>query len=532
MATSIFSIIEGLTVEKEDIIEAEVFSEQLMSSLFPTYDFRQGTALRDMVIRPNATLLALINKAVKHQFDNTDIASITNETDPDVVDSRLSNFFISRKSGNNAVVKARLYFSFPTTNTIPTIIPSGSYFSVDNETQFFPQGSISVNPDPGPELRDPLKYYFLYDSGEGLHYVDIDLESQKPTEDANINEGDLLYFTLFSPYFVSGEILYLVDTAVNTETNEDMVDRAYSSISTRNLINTPSIISGITDQFNYIKKVYPVGLGNDDLYRDLITINRIDENAETQTSVYHRGGHVDVYVDSPIVKQNLQFTLDEESSFEIKGPVIDVVRAGETQPGKISDTTPITEPYTFTPVNVSTYSENGIPDVPEDDLGLSTEQVLKVTFPLAAPGNTVTMSMETYTGLNAVSNAINSEDQRVVCADYLVRAFSPVYLDITIKFRNSHDEVLLNAKVEEYLNSIPNGGTLYIANLIEVLQDNGLSNFATPIGVKAIELNRYRERDSLNPNDTNDVVTDVFDSHQLRTTQLFKLGNMEFREIS
>lgn len=530
MATSIFSIIEGLTVEKEDIIEAELFSEQLMSSLFPTYDFRQGTALRDMVIRPNATLLALINKAVKFQFDDTDIINITDETDPDIVDSRLSNFFITRKSGNSSVVKARLYFSFPTTTPIPTIIPSSAYFSVDNELQFFPQGSISVNPDPGPQLRDPAKYYFLYDSGEDLHYIDVDLEAQTPNENANLTEGDLLYFTLFSPYFISGEILYLIETAINTETNEEMVERAYTSISTRNLINTPSIISSILDQFNYVKNVYPVGLGNDDLYRDLITIYRIDENSQIVTSTYHRGGHVDVYVDTPLATQRIQFTLDENSSFEIQGPLVSVRRAPESQSGKLPDTVPLTEPYSYAPTNVSTYSDLGVPAVPEFDLGLSTDQITSVTFPLAAPGNTVSVDIETYSGLNAISSAITSTEQRVVCADYLVRSFEPVYLNIGISVRGSYDEELVRNKVTEYINAIPSGGVFYMANLIEVLQDNGLTNFMTPISVESVELNRHREYDSLNPIDT-DITTVITDSHNIRTTQMFKIGTLEFTEI-
>ena len=109
MATSIFSIIDGLTVESADIIEAELFAEQYLSAQFPTYDFRKGTALRDMTVRPNATLLALVNKAIKHYFDDTDIINITNATDNDVVDNRLSNFFITRKS---IIIKCIKVFNF------------------------------------------------------------------------------------------------------------------------------------------------------------------------------------------------------------------------------------------------------------------------------------------------------------------------------------------------------------------------------------------------------------------------------------
>lgn len=531
MATSIFSIIDGLTVDSEDIIEAELFTEQYLSAQFPTYDFRQGTALRDMTVRPNATLLALVNKAIKYYFDETDILNITNSTDPDVVDSRLSNFFIERKSGDSAVIRARLYFSFPTVTPIPTIIPSSATFSVDNEVQFSPAGNISVNPDPGPTLRVEGSYYFLYDGAEDLHYVDVDLNALSPTEDSNLEEGDLLYFTIFSPYFLQGNIQYLISTAVETETNEEMVQRSYSAISTRNLINTPSIESSITDQFNYVKAVYPAGLGKPELYRDIISIVNIDPDpGEPLTSQYHRGGHVDVYCDTPTLTQRLQFTLDADSKFQIAGPVLSITRSPESQSGKEEDTVPVGSDFSYETINVSRYSDDGVPVEPEKDLGLSTTQVTEITVKFGVPQETITVDILTFSGLNGIQTAINSDDQRVVCADYLVRAFEPVFIDINVQVRDGFLISEGQEALENYIKSIPGGGEIFMSTIVTELQSAGVTNFIMPIDVTARTQKRFREYDSTDPLVSDQIIEQVTDSKNLRINQQFYVGDITLSE--
>lgn len=530
MATNIFSVIEGLTVDKEDILEAELFAEQYLSAQFPTYDFRQGTALRDMTVRPNATLLALINKAIQHYFNDTDIINITNATDTGIVDSKLSNFFITRNEGNSSIVRARLYFSFPTVTPISTIVPSSASFSVDNEILFFPQAPVSINPDPGPSLREEGRTYFLYDNSLNLHYADIDLKAQNPSEDANIEEGDLLYFTIFSPYFISGEILYLIASAVETETNEEMVNRAYSSVSTRNLINSPSIISRITDQFNYVNAVYPVGLGNTDLYRDIITVEKLDSEGAPQIVDYHRGGHVDIYTDTAFTTNTVQLALDGESKVQITGPILRIRRSSESESGKPVDSISFDDDYEYNTINVST-AVDGVPDVPEDDVGLSMNQITELRMPLSSPGGTATFDILTYSGLTSISSAVNSEEQRVVCADYLIRAFDPVFLDIDVSIRTSVDTIAPIKAIEDYINSIQNGGTFYMSELISVIQDSGVENFVMPVSVTAVIEDRYRVYDSSTGVIQDSTEEAVIDSISLRTTQMFKPGNISLIEV-
>ena len=96
--SNIFGIMNELELTRDDVLQAEVFAQQYLESKFPEVDFRQGTGVRDMVIRPNATLIALVNKAITVSFEQMSIKDITNDTPEETADKILSNFFITRKA--------------------------------------------------------------------------------------------------------------------------------------------------------------------------------------------------------------------------------------------------------------------------------------------------------------------------------------------------------------------------------------------------------------------------------------------------
>lgn len=538
---SIFEVIEGLTVDQEDIVEAELFAEQYLSAQFPTYDFRQGTAIRDMTVRPNATLLALISKATKLYFDNTDIQNISNDTDKDIVDKRLSNFFITRKSGEKSVIAARLYFTFPTNNPMTTIIPVSAYFSVDNEIKFYPKGNITVY-----ATETPGEYSFSYDASSDQWYVDIQLESATPSADADLESGDLLYFTVFSPYFLRATIQYLESKAIESETNEEMISRSYTSISTRNLINTPSIISRVGDQFNYAKAVYPVGLGSDWMFRDLIDIAGVEDPENTYT--YHRGGHTDIYVETDPITQTAQLTAVEDEAypgtavFFAKGPIYELGRSAIPPAGSQEDTVPLYEipndpasgtfKFLYSSSNSSDYYSDSTPITPSDDIGLSADQVIRIVPGQAiSAGDTATFTFKVFQGIGSLNDKIHTIEERVVCADYLTRSFEPIFIDINIVPRGAayQDIGPARAALKEYIGSIGNGGSLYVSEIINIIIDNGVRDFTLPLDIKGVRYPRNPEGNETEGT-TNIVVTDVADMIETNDIQKFYLRDVEINQ--
>lgn len=217
----------------------------------------EGTGLRDTSIRASATLLALLRKGLTYYFTVNSLDNATNQTPEEVVDSILSNRFLTRKEGSTSILTARLSFSI---RKNVTVTPS-LFFSPDNERFYTPTQTTSVTADN-----------LSLDSNTGLYYVDIDLESESPGDDYNIENGQLLFFSTFDPFFVGAEILLLKQRSIPKETNLQFIERAESSVSTRNLINSPSVDSRIRETFNFFSNITTVGMGEDEMLRDLITV--------------------------------------------------------------------------------------------------------------------------------------------------------------------------------------------------------------------------------------------------------------------
>lgn len=250
---SLYSVLPGLTLTQQEVAQAELLAQQILSAAYPDLDLRLGTGLRDMVLRPAAMLLALVGKGLDSYFSQNTIEGVTDTTPTDIVDSIMSSWFINRNLGTRAVINARLYFA----RKKNVSVTSDVYFSPDNTLKFFPAQSATFSADS-----------MSFDSYQNEYYIDMDLTAESEGTNYNLGQGSLLYFSNFDPYFLHAEINYLKDSSVSSETNSEFIARSKTAISTRNLINNPSIDSNLKEQFNYLTNIVPIGTGDPEMIRD------------------------------------------------------------------------------------------------------------------------------------------------------------------------------------------------------------------------------------------------------------------------
>lgn len=335
MATDLYSVISGLEVNSDEILQAELIAEKILEAKYPDLDLRQGTGLRDLVIRPGATLLALVNKAVAYYHSQRSLSDVSDDTPTEIVDKILSNWFMERKAGKKSVVSARLFFASRKNVYVGTDI----FFSPDNKKKFYPISSYSVTADT-----------LTYDSFSGEYYMDVDLSADKEGSEYDLTSGSLLYFSNFDPYFLRGEISYLRETSSVTETNTQFVSRSKTAVSTRNLINVPSIQNRISEDFNTVIHCTPVGFGEPEMYRDLVQVHNPATESNTQV---HLGGKTDVYVKLGLQTSVFQYPTDSNGVATIEGAYYELARS-EYSGGDEEDTVP-----RETTVSVSSLTRSG-----------------------------------------------------------------------------------------------------------------------------------------------------------------------------
>lgn len=523
MATGLYTILSQLQVSKEEVLEAETFTKQYLRANFPDLDTREGLAIYDLVVRPTSSLVALINKGLSYYFSSNTISGINDNSPEDVVDAIMSNLFLTRSSGSSSIVRGRLYF-LDKNRDIP--ITTSSTFSVDNVVFFKPAYDIVIS---AGEPTDSIPGNFMYDSSREEYYFDLDLISTSQIEDANQEGGDFLFFTNIDPYYVGGEILYLVQRAIPKETNSEFIERASSAISTRNLINLPSIDSAIKGTFNYINDVVVAGYGDTEMIRDTVKVPDItnmpgDEDVfDPQTVRYMKfGGKVDIYVDAPIAPQippEVEL-LSVPASTEVSPGVHQSVIYLNADLGNTSKIIYFLRRATEEELTAARINESFI-ELPEEysfeytcgqivddvfyevgqydanntliDVGFSSRQTLKITitgsFPLFEGVMTLPIRYWRFTGILGIQNYLDDVTTRVVCADYLARSTDIFMTDINVK--RISNTTLTTAQLDKvksilktYFSNMRTGQELIVSNIVGALvRDSGVPDLDVNIGV-------------------------------------------------
>jgi hypothetical protein len=310
MATSsidLLSVIPGLQVSASEILQAELLLSQVLTASDPTLDIRTGTAIRDLAIRPNATLLAVINKALVYYWSQNSLSNVDNNTPTIFVDKILQNFFMTRFQGSKATINVNLYFA----KRVDVSIQTSTFFSTNGTTKFFPVVDTTFSKDQ-----------LIFDSYLNKFYISVDLEAESVGEEYNIVTGSLLYFSNFNSYFLNAEINYLVSSSQVAETNLQFVGRTRESLSTRNLVNSPSIKSNLKEAFPTLTEIFTVGMGDVEMIRDL---TRVIPQEVGYPIWVHLGGCTDIYIKTPVVSSLSQFTTDSLGKLILTGPVCKVV---------------------------------------------------------------------------------------------------------------------------------------------------------------------------------------------------------------
>lgn len=399
---NLFTVLPGLQPTLQEVAEAELLAKQILEAQFPDLDLREGTGLRDTVLRPSAVLLALVRKAIDFYFSQNTLQGVTNDSPQDLVDEIMSNWFMDRNLGTRAIVNARLFFARSKNVTITSDV----YFSTDGSLKFFPQETVSM-----------FKEALTYDSFNNEYYIDLDLVSETEGPDYNIGQGALLYFSNFDPYFLRADINFLKEASIASESNTQFIERSGTAISTRNLINIPSIDSNMRQTFNYLNRLITIGMGQEEMIRDqvkavfedqlprdltnlisagmlatatlpghgyntgqrvliegatptvyngvfsitvtgessftyeLLTPASIVTSLPSVTAVndpvlIHTGGMVDVYCGETLANSLVQLTTDEFGKVELTGPVFSFKRS-EISGGDNGDSLPFTETLGF-----------------------------------------------------------------------------------------------------------------------------------------------------------------------------------------
>lgn len=269
-----------ITIADVETAEKEIIA--LLLSIYPQLDLRIGTVLRDLLIRPLATLYAINKKQIGHYEKNASLSTIISQleqgaaVDKESINRLLSNFGISLPEGKHAVGKLFVRVQ----ENMEYLIPEDIKFTTAAGLSFKPRTSVIVSSSPaGAEQIQ------LFPAKDGTYYFILDVIAEQPGSKYNLPEGVVFFCDLTSINFLE---ITSYSPFVGGEDSADLLDfiKNFKSIlSYRSFDNFISISSLLKENFKNIYAVSVQGYGDPGQFRDK---NNIFSLAT--------GGKVDIYI--------------------------------------------------------------------------------------------------------------------------------------------------------------------------------------------------------------------------------------------
>lgn len=292
-----------ITISQEDLQNAEQFLAEFLTESVTEASFIEGSAVRDLAVKAFSYVFAYLRKenalldakrSLKQVMDALDSGQeITNVND--IVDEIMSNWFITRQDGTLARLTATLHFTRKGT------------VSISRETRFWRTNTLAFYVDASsfPYVISELDMLPTFDvRGRLVDYtVNIPLRSARIGEGYNFAPGTFVKVDAPGglPYFSHAEHKVAAAGGLGVETNLQVIDRAQTAVTVRNLINNRSCDTVLRDLFSDVQEVLCIGMAEAEMMRDLRT--EIGSHLRL-----HVGGHYDTYVEMPLsqVEENLK----------------------------------------------------------------------------------------------------------------------------------------------------------------------------------------------------------------------------------
>ena len=291
-------------ITDSDRTKAEQTLLDQIRTAYPYLDLREGTALRDLLIRPDAHIFSLFSKEAELQRDRSSLVSLIEGfnsgkgIDTDDLNRILTNFNMAGKLGT----AAKGYVVVRVTDPRTYVVSEGSVFETITGLQFSADSTTTYSPGIN-SMRGPKGVY----KADGYYCFIVPVTCLTAGSVGNIAKNTVLYFKSAFTGFISASAYADFSGGSDVEGIESLGNRIKAALSLRGLITKTSVEAVLRDRFdaglNPIVDVSVAGFG------DPVQIR--DRHNPFGISV---GGRADVYVRNftaaPVTALTIECTFD------------------------------------------------------------------------------------------------------------------------------------------------------------------------------------------------------------------------------
>ena len=273
-----------LTVSQIDIDRADTYLTAYLAGNIPAADFSEGSAIRDFVVKALAYIFAFFRNEANDLAVHNSLLKLQqlpeSQSVADAVDALLSNWFVTRNDGASASLSTTLHFSQASD---VTIVPAARFFRT--ASLIYTTGLTSSLVIPASQLLPNLNA----DGTVSDYTCVVTLKATAIGTAYNMAPGIFASADPFNPYFLYAENVTDGYDGKDIETTAQLLTRAPTAISVRNLINQRSIDAVLRENFPTLNFIRVIGMGDPEMMRDYV-------NEGVTHLRIHLGGYSDIFV--------------------------------------------------------------------------------------------------------------------------------------------------------------------------------------------------------------------------------------------
>ncbi len=460
----------------ESILETKLRFEQFIAETNTSADVSVGSVFNELVIKP---LASLENELVNDVADVGQAKSIEEalassvEAYNPIIDKIASNYNLVRKEGSQVTGKIKITVADDSTY----FFNSGFVFNqpvIDLNYVTEAAYTFSVNPD-----TTELPIY----SNNGIYYFIVPVIAQEAGSKYQVS--DQTGFNLEKPIsnFVSAKAYGSFTSGANKETDKELLARLHTGLSNKTLLTTGSINNRLKELYPDLQDVSLVGV-------ELPELTRHKQNIFGISTL----GMVDVYVRT--AKGLSTKSLTKAGELQADGTwlisidredapgfyrVLTVVPSDKEDIG----TLPFVQTFSYSTANLDVV--NTIATTQEARFSRYQNCSLVVEYAPTAPFDgdfKILVSYQPY--IQEIQELFLSNSERIICADYLVRAAVPCYVSLALKIhrKNSTDSIDTSAikkDIYNYVNSLNFGDSLFASNIVDICHNYNIKRVELPM---------------------------------------------------
>ncbi len=479
----------------------------------PDADLAPGSVLRELLIKLSGNLQNEMYNTIIDINDGKTVAAVIasgDDTYNEVIDKLASNYNVTRNAGRKVIGKIKVIVS----ENRGYFIPTGLVFIQPNlNFTYVTTNAISVTNGTATGTQVQLRR-------EGsLYSFVVDVEaSDIGTEKNNTQVTSGTKFSLSETRSISSFVEAIAhgnfSGGQNKETDKELIARFQEGLSHKSVVSPIGLSSVLKTQFPTIKNISVVGINDPELLRHTKNIFG-----------FAIPGLADIYVRASDNKEMVTqtFTATKITPGNPADLLWRIEIPGDAVPGfyAVESIVPANTDLTGTYVikDVVYGNDNGgqtrINQVNDAyDARFTTYQSCTVDFEFEASELTTADFLVTFSytpGIGEIQSFLLSDENRPVCADYLVKAVVPCEVSLGLRLFKKFplDEIPIDQikqDIFEYVNNLPFGEDLVISEIIDICHNYSIKRVDLPIFAQGRILIPGIEKDAALTVDGEDVL--------------------------